>query len=181
MAVWETRVVITTGDRSWENVYHIDVGALADVPPDVILALVDFYTSRTISSFIIQRVVRRILGTSDEFIEVILNTPGLVDAGLGDVMPLFNTVKVLLTGGVGRPGVKYLRGMLFGDSLSGDLGLIDAALVTAIQTAWNTFQNAVESADCSLVFGATDKVAVSGIVQNLVQMRQRHRKRRRTV
>jgi hypothetical protein len=121
------------------------------------------------------------LGTSDEFTEAVFNTAGLVDVGTGDAMPLWNTVKVLLVGGIGRPGIKYLRGMIFGDSLSGDAGLLDSALVLAIQEEWDTMQNAVETAGCHLVYGAANKLAVSGVVQNLVQMRQQHRKRRRSV
>lgn len=181
MAIFEVRVVLKFGDRHWENVYHVDTVAAEDVAPEVITALFDFYVSRTISLFVIERIVRRVLGTHDEFVESLFNTPGAVSAGDGDAMPLFNTVKVLLQGAIGRPGVKYLRGMIFGDSLSGDEGLIDAALVTALQTAWDTMQNSVETAGQHLVFGAADKVCTTAVVENFVQMRQQHRKRRRSV
>jgi hypothetical protein len=58
---------------------------------------------------------------------------------------------------------------------------IKGALVTYITGQVDTLFNAASDAGQSIVFGATDKVAVSPVVDSTIQMRQQHRKRKKTV
>jgi hypothetical protein len=180
MAVWEVRVVAGFGDREWENVYHIDAGADSDVDPSVILELINFHVSRTFAVYVIKRLARRVLGTSDAFIEVAINTPGAI-APLTEVpAPLFNTIRMILQGGIGRVGSKFLRGMLVQSQVIDDNGTLAASLLTAMNSAFDSVLNAASTAGQTFVFGATDKPVVSAEFQGNVQERQRHRKRKRT-
>ena len=179
MAIWEMRVVAANGTRNYENVYHIDTGTATDIAAAVIEAAITFHVSRTLAPFTILRVARRLLGTHNEFIDVSVDTPGAIPLDGGVPLPLWNTVAVLLFGGVGREGVKLLRGMLVAGNLSGSEGLINPAVVSAIQGAWNTFQDAVEAAGQHIVYGSANKIAASGDVQGVARMRQEHRKRKK--
>jgi hypothetical protein len=182
MSLWELRIVCDQGGRSWENVYHVETPGTDDISPAGVLALSNFYISRMYNVYRVVRTVRRLLGTPDSFIETVVDTVGALDPAGADLLPLFNTAKVLLQGGVGRPGVKFLRGMLIASDLTSSQDQLDPTKVSAIQGSWDTFQNAIEATtDQHLIFGAANKVAVSGIVDGTVQMRQRHRKRRRTI
>jgi len=181
MSVWETRIVCGQGDRFWENVYHILTPATDDVSSDALAALSNFYISRMIDAYTVVRVVRRILGTADAFIEIPIGVNGAVAQAGADLLPLWNTVNVVLNSAAGRNGLKFLRGMLVATDLTAVQDQIDATKVSAIQGSWNTFQNAVEATTGQhLCFGAADKVAFSGNVLGHINMRQRHRKRRRT-
>lgn len=178
---WEFRIVCDQNDRSWENVYHVMTPTGNDISPDAVAALANFYTSRMYNVYRVVRTVRRLLGTPDSFIEVIVDTVGALDPSGADLLPLWNTAKVLLFGGPGRPGIKYLRGMLIAPDLTSSQDILDPTKVSQIQGSWDTFQNAVEATSGQhLVYGLANKIAVSGEVVNLVQMRQRHRKRRHT-
>jgi hypothetical protein len=180
MAVWEVRTVVQNGDRSWENVWHVDVGSATDVPPDLVDAFITFARNTLLDLYTVARVVRRPAGTTDEFIEVIVDAAGTIASSGFIALPLFNVVRVLLAGGVGRPGVKYLRGVLATAHIIDDNNTIASALLTAIQGELNTLFNAASDALCDIVFGASNKVAVSSDPDNIVHMRQQHRKRRRS-
>ena len=181
MAIWEVRLVFRTGDRFWENVWHVDVGVLEDVPADLILAFETFGLQGLRDIYALSKIVRRPAGTTDEFIEVVLETAGAVASGSVNVLPLYNTIKLFLNGGVGRPGYKFLRGYLASDGVADDEGHMNPSIVTLFQGLADNLFNAASDAGCSIVFGADNKVAVSPTVQSLIQERQRHRKRKKTV
>jgi hypothetical protein len=181
MSVWETKIVCSYGDRSWENVYHILTDGELDVSTDALAALSNFYISRMISAYTVVRVVRRVLGTHDAFIEIPIGVIGAIAQGGGDLLPLWNTINVVLNSATGRNGLKFLRGMMMAADLTSTQDQIDATKVSQVQDSWDTFQNAVEATSGQhLVFGSADKVAFSGNVESTVGMRQRHRKRRRS-
>jgi len=180
MAIWEVRVVYRTGERFWENVWHVDVGALTDVPAALLTSFEDFARATLLDAFIVERIVRRPAGTSDEFIETAIGLAGLIATGGDAVLPLFNTVRVLLTSGAGRPGQKFLRGLLTNLDVTGANYIIDPATVTIVQSAMIDLLNSVSDEECYLPEGRLDTAVVSAVVQNVVPMRQQHRKRRRT-
>jgi len=179
MAVWEVRVVAGFGDREWENVYHIDAGADTDVDPSIILELVNFHVSRSFAVYIIKRIVRRILGTSDAFIEVAVNAPGAIDPLTEVPAPLFNTIRMILQAGAGRVGGKFLRGMMVQSQIIDDNGTLASTLISAMNTAFDSVLNAAATAGQTFVFGSDNKIVSSAEFQQVVQERQRHRKRRR--
>jgi len=181
MAFWEVRAVLQSGDRFWENVYHIQTDGDSDVSTDALNAIIEFYVTRTLSVYTIVKLVRRLLGTADSFIETSVDEAGTFDAGSSDLLPLWNTIRVVLNSASGRNGLKFLRGMALASQLTATEGQWDPSLITAVQTAWTTMENAIEATTGQhLVFGAANKIAFSGDVQSTVQMRQRHRKRRRS-
>jgi hypothetical protein len=94
------------------------------------------------------------------------------------MLPLFNSVKVLfplLSGG--RPDYKYFKGFLT-ESNSGD-GLVESASLSGIATLLGTLITDMDAAGATLVDnGGTNYSVVTP--QAAIQMRQMHRKRRRT-
>jgi hypothetical protein len=179
MAVWEVRVVATDSSRSWENVWHIDVGDADDVPAAVISALYDFHVGHLLEIYVLSKIARRPVGTHDEFIESIYNHAGSVPLSGSFPLPLFNTLKFFLTGGTGRPGYKFLRGLLTSANVIDDRNNISPSLVANVETAVLALISAVTGADAEIVFGL-GKIATSASTQLFVQMRQQHRKRKRS-
>src|SRR5881396_187026 len=106
MSVWEVRPVLQTGDRFWENVYHIITDGDTDVSVAALEAMAEFYVTRTLNLYTVVRIVRRVLGTTDAFIEMTVDTPGAIDPGSAKPLPLFNVVKVVLNSAAGRNGLK---------------------------------------------------------------------------
>jgi hypothetical protein len=105
MAVWEVRLVYRNGDRGWENVWHVDAGSDSDVDPDLLTEFQDFGLNTLLSIYSLQRIARRPVGTSNEFIDIIIDAAGLLPIGSNVPMPLFNVIRLLLEGGAGRPGI----------------------------------------------------------------------------
>ncbi len=181
MAVWEVRLVYRNGDRGWENVWHVDVGSATDVPPALTLAFQDFGLNTLLSVYSLQRIARRPAGTTNEFIDVIVDAAGAIGIGSNIPMPLFNVIRLLLFGGVGRPGTKLLRGALVAADIVDDSNHISTTLRTTIENAAVALFNAASDASCQIVFGHANHVAVSPSTDSQVQMRQLHRKRKKTL
>lgn len=180
MAVWETRLVYKVADRFWENIFHVDIGSATDVPPDLVLAFEQFGRSVLLDAFTLDRIVRRPAGSHDAFIETVVGLVGLNTVGTSKILPLFNVVRVLLQVGAGRPGIKYLRGLLLNVHLIDEQDHIDPALLTIVNNAFDTLYNAASDAACTFVVGADDKPSVSAAVDHTIEMRQQHRKRKKT-
>jgi hypothetical protein len=157
----------------------VDIHTNTDVPPAVVDAFISFARNTLLDNFILERVVRRPVGSHDEFIEVVVELAGLLTGTSGFTMPLFNVVRVLLSGGVGRPGVKLLRGALLASDLVDDNFTISDTKVETINLKLIDLFNAVSEASCQIVFGGADSPAVTGDVLPQVHMRQQHRKRKK--
>lgn len=180
MAQWEVRVVYRNGDRHWENIWGVDVGALEDVPADLILAFESFAIATLLNRYSVERIVRRPAGSHDAFIEVLVGTAGALLVADNKVLPLFNVVRLLLNAGAGRPGLKLLRGVLLDVHILDEENHIDPALLAIVEGAAITLFNAASDAACSLTVGDSFRAAVSPVVDSTIEMRQLHRKRRRT-
>lgn len=181
MAVWEVRVVYQNGDRFWENVWHVDIGAATDVPPGLLAQFESFAIATLLDIYSVARIVRRPAGTSDAFIEELIGAAGALVLGSNKVLPLWNTVRVLLNAGAGRPGIKFLRGILTQASITDEQNHIDSGTISLLQTELDALFNQASDDTCTFVIGADDKPAVSPVVQSLIQMRQPHRKRKKPV
>jgi hypothetical protein len=178
MAVWEVRLVYRNGDRNWENVWHVDAGADSDVDPALLLAFQDFGLNTLLSIYSLQRIARRPAGTTNEFIDIIVDAAGALPIGSNIAMPLFNVIRIFLSGGVGRPGSKLLRGALVTADVVDNANHISSTLHTLIENAAIALFNAASDASQSIVFGADNRAAVSPSTDFQVQDRQLHRKRR---
>jgi hypothetical protein len=181
MSVWEVRSIIKNGDRFWQNVWHLEINANTDVPPAIIDAFIAFGRNTLLDNFVLERIVRRPFPSTDEFIEVAVELPGLLTGSSGFTLPLFNIVRVLLTGGAGRPGLKMLRGALLAADIIDDNFTISDTKLETINLKLIDLFNAVNEASCAIVFGSADHVATTAVVQPEVHMRQQHRKRRKSL
>lgn len=180
MAVWEVRLVYRNGDRGWENVWHVDAGADTDVDPALLAQFQDFGLNTLLSIYSLQRIARRPAGTTNEFIDIIVDAAGLLPIGSNVAMPLFNVVRLLLEGGVGRPGSKLMRGGLVVADVVDNANHISSALRTIYENEAIALFNAASAAAQSLVYGADNRAAVSPTTDSQVQERQLHRKRKKT-
>lgn len=180
MAVWEVRAVNQYGDRFWENVWHIDVGADTDVDPAVLSALQTFSINMLLTIYSVARIVRRPAGSTDEFIEILVGAAGTRGLAGSFALPLFNTVRILLAAGAGRPGLKYIRGLLKAVDIIDEQNHIDDDLITYVNEQLDIVLNALSDAGQQFVIGAADKPVVSAEPDTTVEMRQLHRKRKKT-
>jgi hypothetical protein len=180
MTVFETKVIFKNGDRHWENVWHVQPRSGIDMPGAVIEGLQTFHHELLLANYVLERIVWRELGTTNDFFEFIINIAGNRTTSGVNALPLFNVVRLLLASGSGRPGLKLLRGFLAASDLVDDLGTIDPTLVSTITTKIITLFNTVNDSDADFVVGAANKIATTASVDNEVEMRQQHRKRRRS-
>lgn len=179
MAVWEVRTVVRYGDRHWENVWHVEIGSATDVPPALVDAFVTFGRNTLLDLYTLERVVRRPAGSHDMFIEDIVGLAGILSSDGFKALPIFNVVKVLLQVGLGRPGIKLLRGAIIDGDLLDEQFHLKPTFVTLIQNELNALYNAASDAACEIVVGSTNKPSVTSNVDTTIQMRQPHRKRRK--
>lgn len=178
MAVFRVQVFYQRGTQGkWTNVWHADA---ADIPtvqaamgsagvPDL-LPLLD--SSCTLLRFLVSDLA------GDLFVGTDVNAAGTSTAS-GDLLPLFNAVKVFLNDGtLGRPDLKYFKGLVTESvQTSGDL---NPTFRSAVDVLVTTLLDDMAGAGVPLVSVAGDEY-VSASVQSAVQMRQMHRKRRRRV
>lgn len=165
----------TTG--KWSNVWHVsaaDLTAAGDAVTDFLvpdmLPLLD--NSAEIASVLVSD------DASTSFLTIPVNAAGTSSAS-GDILPLYNSAKALFSdGSFGRPDYKYLKGFITeslqtnGDLTSGAQGEIETRLTTLIAD--------MDGAGAPLVSSDNDPyLTVSA--QTAVQMRQMHRKRKKTV
>lgn len=179
MALFEVEVTFDYGDRHWQNRWDVEATDIATVfgmagffKDAHIALLLDIYT--------LARVVVRPAGVSGAFFEQVYNLPGSKSPGGNVVLPLFNTVFIALETVLGGlPGKKYLRGFLLNTDLNPD-STIKAAELPGIAAAIGTLIANVAGAGGAIVL-SNDKEVTDVSVQEAVQMRQLHRKRKKTV
>jgi hypothetical protein len=177
MAVFRLQVFYQgPNNQKWSNVYHVDSPSLADaasaftdnMQPSLLVLLTTacLITKALFSSL-----------TDDTFLELPINEPG--ESGDTTVMlPLFNSIKVLFsTGGLGRPDYKFLKGIMTEGANEG--GFVASSVKSAVTTAYGVIISEMSINSAPLV--SEDGEEWSAIsVQDAVQMRQMHRRRRRT-
>jgi len=177
MAVFRVQVNYSFGvTGKWSNVWHVsaaDLSTAADIfNVTGVPLLIDLLNSQcTLVSTLISD-----LGNTD-FISTPINLDGSSDAG-GDLMPLFNSIKVLFTdGSFGRPDYKFFKGLLTEGGQEG--GVIDFTTLGVVNAAVQAFLDAMDGESVPLVSIDNDQY-INPSAQPNVQMRQMHRRRRRT-
>jgi len=163
--------------EKWSNVWRVEAA--------------DLFTASAAALDTLAPALAIFLNPSCQIVEVLTSTPGVPGAfisaaeaivgtntGSGGILPLFNCVKVLfpLLGG-GRPDLKYLKGLLT-ESNSGD-EQVNSDVLTGIISGFTTLISEMADAGATLVdnSGANYSVVTP---QSAIQMRQMHRKRRRS-
>lgn len=115
---------------------------------------------------------------STEFVTVPVDEAGTSGAS-GDLLPLFNAVKVLFAdGSLGRPDYKFFKGLLTEGGQ--EEGFINSATEAVIAGLVSDLIDAAASNDIPFVSLDNDEYT-SATVQTFVQMRQMHRKRKKVV
>lgn len=112
MAVWKVDIEKLMEGEYWTNVYYVEADTLEDasligneivgIEESITLDLVTFTKFRTSD----------LTPNTDVYITTIVNETGDVASGGQDPLPLFNVVRFDLSVPVGRPGRKYMRGVL---------------------------------------------------------------------
>jgi len=164
-------------NEKWSNVWHVRAGSvpLADaafqdncVTP--LLALLN--EACTMVSLLVSDTASTAFETTP------INEPGTDTSG-GSLLPLYNTMKALFPqADLGRPDLKYFKGYITEDLQ--EAGLIDGGVLTTAAGHLNTMIDDMAGADTPLV-SFSNAAYSSSSIQPAVQMRQMHRKRRKTV
>jgi len=164
------------GSNKWSNVWHVSSTTLAlaaskfqDFGVPDLLPLLN--NACIMDGFLVSDL------DGAEFVTVPINENGTSGAS-GDLLPLFNSVKVLFEdGSLGRPDYKYLKGLL---TEGGQIdSVIDATTIGVIDGLIEALIVDLDGEGCPLVSADNDQYTAAS-VQPLVQMRQMHRRRRRT-
>lgn len=177
MAVFRVQVFYEKGDiAKWTNVYHVSADTLLEARDNFSAVAVAFLLDLLNTTCLIRKILVSSL-TSDDFSEEPLNEAGTSSSG-GTLLPLFNSVKVLIQpANLGRADYKFFKGYLTEDLHSaGFLGTGVSSTVDGIVTSMITDMIAASAPLCS----ENGDLWVSPSVQEAVQMRQMHRRRRRS-
>jgi|SRR6185369_4875743 len=164
--------------EKWSNVWRVEAA--------------DLFTAAAAASGTLVPGLLPILDTTCRIAEVLTSTPGTpgafvteatdavgTNSSSGSLLPLFNSAKVLfplLSGG--RPDLKYFKGYLTEASTEG--GFIGSGTLSGLDSVLTSLISAMADAGATLVdnSGANYSIVTP---QAAVQMRQMHRKRRRSV
>jgi len=163
--------------EKWTNVYHIEADGLLDAriaaQTDMVPTLLTILNSAgTLHKLLVSD------PASSDFSEVSIEAAGeYVDSG--SLLPLWNSVKVLFQpADLGRPDLKYVKGIIGENNQT--TGILEALFTTAIDVAFTTILADMTTAGTPLC-SENGALWANVAVQPAVQMRQLHRRRRRTV
>lgn len=163
--------------EKWSNVWRVESASLSVAAAAAVDTLAPAMAHLLDSSCKIVEALTRTPGTPGAFITAALSIVGS-STGSGSILPLFNTAKVLfpiLSGG--RPDYKYLKGFLT-ESITED-EQISSTTLSGITTVLTGMISDMATAGATLVDnGGSNYSEVTP--QAAVQMRQMHRKRRRS-
>lgn len=166
------------GERQWQNRWDVEADDITTVL-GMFDAFHDFHLGVLLNIFTLVKILARPAGTPDAFYETVYGEPGGRALGGAELLPLFNTVRVLLnTAAGGRPGQKFLRGILKEGDIDSSANIVPAT-GAFVNTAVLGLIAAVEALTGHIVL-TNDKEVVNSSVQTPVQMRQLHRKRKKT-
>lgn len=126
MSIFKVDIEKQLGTEFWTNVYYVDAESLTAahaIGAEIVVAERGIHSN--LVTFTKYRTSDMVPGT-DQFITEPLNVQGAVAAN-SSLLPLFNVLRVDLGVGVGRPSRKYLRGVLYEDTVTFDT--VDPAAV----------------------------------------------------
>lgn len=161
--------------EKWSNVWHADADSITDVVSAFGVAMKDHLLALLNENCrIVSVLISDIAGP--DFTIVSVDEAGTDTSG-GTLLPLYNSVKALFPVGLGRPDIKYLKGILTEDYHNN--GSIGATLAALVDTELTTMISDVAAEGVTLV--ADDAFPYANVsVQDAVQMRQMHRKRKKS-
>lgn len=179
MALFEVEVIFNYGDRHWSNRWDVEADDIATVT-GMFDIFHDTHLDLLLTIYTLGRILVRPAGERDAFFERVYNEAGHVTIGSDSPEPLFNTIRVLLNTAVGgRPGQKFLRGLLVAGHLLPS-GAISGTILAVVFTKISGLIAGVETLGGHIVL-TNDKQVDSPSVQSSVQMRQLHRKRKKAL
>lgn len=158
------------------NVWHSDAADIPTLQGDVSSTMVDdlkvmLHPNCTLLRFLISDLA----GT--DFVTTEVGESG-TSANDDELLPLFACAKVLFNdGGLGRPDLKYMKGLLT-EAIQNNTGITDAFRGT-LDTQMTTLLSDMSAAGSPLC-SAEGGEYTGASVQQAVQMRQMHRRRKRT-
>ena len=178
MAVFRLQVFYQIGEGGkWSNVYHVDASDLAGVVAAFSSDMLPGMLPILHASARITKVLASSL-TDASFLEEVIEQFG-TSAATDGRLPLWNCVRALIsTDAPGRPDVKFLKGYLTEGTIAVDL--IESAAVTVLSTNFNAIISSMIANSTPLVSESGD-AWIGAVIQPAIQMRQLHRKRKKTV
>lgn len=178
MALTRLQVFYQIGEGvKWTNVYHMEASALPAAA-----AAFQNHMQATLLGMLdpSARIVKTLVSSlaDDTFVETSIEEVG-THFGSGSLLPLFNCVKVLIqTAGLGRPDVKFMKGFVGEDNSAS--GVIDPSALSDLVDAFNAMIGDMDDNGTTLESDEGDAwIVATG--QPGIQMRQLHRRRKRTV
>lgn len=161
----------------WSNVWHtststIDNAASVWATEAVPVLLPLLHQDCTLDRLLVSNPLTK------QFIIVPVNEQG-TSGDSGSLLPLFNSARVLFpVPGFGRPDLKYLKGFLT-ETLVEDMNLLSTTS-TGIKNQLNALIDLMDTNSVPLT-SETGQLYSAAVVQDAVQMRQMHRKRRKKI
>lgn len=177
MPIYRVQVFYQLGTTGkWTNVYHVSAAGMQD-------AITAFDASMTAplrslldpQATMVKYLFSDLIGTQFSTLQKNL---GGTSTGAGDLLPLFNSVKAYVVAGVfGKPDFKFFKGFVT-ESLQTN-GVLTPGAAGYVETALQTGINDMITASAPLV-SETGQPWGDVTIQPAVQMRQMHRKRKKT-
>lgn len=177
MAVFRIQVNYTKGlTGKWSNVWHVNAADMVAAVASCVIGMEDHLlallsTACTLKSYLVSDPATSAFFTEDR------NSVGL-NGDTGTLLPLYNSVKVLFPAeAFGRPDLKYLKGLV------GENGQTDGSLDSGLRAL---VDEEIEAMIDDMAANSTPLCSNDGAnynnaaVQIAVQMRQMHRKRKKT-
>jgi hypothetical protein len=177
MPVFRIQVFYQLGNLGkWSNVWHANAADIPSLQTDVSAIMVpDLQPLLHPDCTLLRTLISDLAGADFQTVEQ--NVSGSSSES-GSLLPLFNSMKAILTdGGLGRPDLKYFKGFLTEDMQTD--GVIEPSQRSAADVRVTTLLSDM-SASSSPLCSADGTEYVSASIQQAVQMRQMHRRRRRT-
>jgi len=178
VATFRLQVFYQIGEGGkWSNVYHVSGSDLAEVVAAFSTDMLPGLLPVLHASARIVKILASSL-TDASFLEQPISAFG-TSAATDGRLPLWNCVRALIsTDAPGRPDVKFLKGYLTEGTIAVDL--IEAAAVSVLSTNFNAIISSMTTNGTPLVSESGD-LWLTAVIQPEVQMRQMHRKRKKTV
>lgn len=160
----------------WSNVWHVSGASLSVCENEFrVTGVPDLLPLLHNRCQLVSLLVSDLDGTT--FITTPINAAGTSEI-TDELLPLYNSAKVLFSdGSFGRPDYKFFKGLLT-ELMQAD-GTITPGVADDIDTLVEALITDMAATDVVLVSADNDQYE-SASVQPAVQMRQMHRKRRRT-
>lgn len=164
-------------EHKWSNDYYVDADTIIDAKLIGTGPILAFEKIVHTSNVIIDEILVSSFPVSGgHFVTESIADPGENGLASGQELPLWNTILMKLLSSTGRPALKYIRAPITEGNQDG--GILDAGFVTSYQGYLaDLFADVAELGTGQLCKSSGDQLT-HGIVSNVVQMRQLHRKRR---